>query len=399
LVNGGEFNPSGAAMDTQSLDTFKQARRIDPTLKILPKHHAEMSRRRIRPVSFSRELVFSSMAAGQPVVCTNVPVPVQGQLGTRETVFESLRSGFPKQQTFRVRLGRDGEVRRSLRIDQLLRRWSSDRGLVNITDLHIRGSKLFKSIDCTALSDFNLLAGASYPAGSEEMLTMVISSAGVYTDSHSDSPDGSNHCFVGKKLWLVWDTFEGIAKGLEDVERAEIEGEQATFSISAFLSIPSARWFTVEDGQTLFLPGHLTHKVVTLRDYLGIGSFFCMLPSYWRTLARWTEHAPLFALNARPGERMTLIDLITRLAIRKVRWLAGRPEHERVRWGVSHLVAAVDKWQQSNGPGALATLHPVSAQLVKAVRNFGSETSKAAPPVRRATVRAKHLAAAAEARV
>jgi hypothetical protein len=225
------------------------------------------------------------------------------------------------------------------------------------------------------------------------MLTMVISSAGVYTDSHSDSPDGSNHCFVGKKLWLVWDTFEGIAKGLEDFERADIEG-QAAFSISAFLSIPSARWFTVEDGQTLFLPGHLTHKVVTLKDYLGIGSFFCMLPSYWRTLARWTEHAPLFALNARPGERMTLVDLITRLAIRKVRWLAGRPGHERDRWGVRYLVAAVDEWQRSNGPDALATLNPVSAQLVKAVRHFSSETSKAAPPAQRVAVRAKHPAAA-----
>lgn len=387
-------------MDKQSLDTFKRACRVDPTLKILPKHHAEMSRRRIRPVGFSREVVFSSMAAGRPVVCTNVPVPVRDEhkLGTRQAVFESLRSGFPKRQTFRVRQGRDGEVRRSLRVDELLRRWSSDRGLVNITDLHIRGSKLFKSIDCTALSDFNLLAGARDPAGAEEMLTMVISSAGVFTDSHSDSPDGSNHCFVGKKLWLVWDTFEGIAKGLEDVERAETEREQAAFSLSAFLSIPSARWFTVEDGQTLFLPGHLTHKVVTLEDYLGIGSFFCMLPSYWRTLARWTEHTALFALNARPSERMTLVDTITGLAIRKVKWLAGRPEHERVRWGVRYLVAAVDEWQRSNGPDAVAMLHPVSARLVKTVGNFSSETDSAPLPARRVAIRPRHLPTAEASR-
>jgi hypothetical protein len=35
----------------------------------------------------------------------------------------------------------------------------------------------------------------------------------TFTDSHSDDPDGSNHCFVGRKLWLVWDTFLGIGRG------------------------------------------------------------------------------------------------------------------------------------------------------------------------------------------
>ena len=218
-------------MDTQSIDIFTQARRIDPTLKLAPKHHAEMARRQIHPVAFSRETLFASMAAGKPVVFTDVPVPVKGEqeLGRRQAVFQSLRSGFRKRQTFRVRQGRDGERRQSLRVDELLRRWSGDRGLVNITDLHIRGSKLFRSIDCSALSDFNLLAGARDPVGAEEMLTMVVSSAGVFTDSHSDVPDGSNHCFVGKKLWLVWDTFEGIARNLEDVERSGTDRDQAAF--------------------------------------------------------------------------------------------------------------------------------------------------------------------------
>jgi hypothetical protein len=44
-------------------------------------------------------------------------------------------------------------------------RW---HGHVNITDLHIRGSRLFKSIDCSALSDFILLAGARNPVDAEE---------------------------------------------------------------------------------------------------------------------------------------------------------------------------------------------------------------------------------------
>ena len=382
-------------MDARSIGIWKQARRIDPTLRLAQRHHEELGRRRIHPIAYSREVLFSSMAAGKPVVFNNVPVPVQDELelGLRGAIFESLRSGFPKRQTVRVRRGRDGERHEYLRVDELLRRWSSDRGLVNITDLHIRGSKLFKHVDCSELSDFNLLVGARDPVGAEEMLTMVISSAGVYTDSHSDAPDGSNHCFIGKKLWLVWDTFEGIARNLEDVERADVEG-QASFSISDFLSVPHSRWFTVEDGQTLFLPGHLTHKVVTLEDYIGIGSFFVMMPSYWRTLARWSEHTALWALNARPSQRMTVVDKITHRIIRKVKWLAGRPKQEQIRLGLPYLVAAVNEWQRNAGPDSLLMQNPTSARLATAVLGLHSRTSKFIPGIarrRRDASRALHV--------
>ena len=368
-------------MSAQSIDIWRQARRIDPTLKVLQQHHIELNRRRIRPVAFSRNALFSSMAEAKPVVFTDVPVPVKGEreLGARQAVLDSLRFGFPKYEKFRVRLGRDGYRREGLRVDELLRRWNGNRGLISVTDLHIRVSKLLKSIDCSTLSDFNLLAGARDPVGAEEMLTTVVSSAGVFTDSHSDDPDGSNHCFVGKKLWLVWDTFEGIARGLEDVERSGTDRAQAAFSMSAFLSVPGSRWFTVEDGQTLFLPGHLTHKVVTLEDYIGIGSFFVMLPSYWRTLLRWTEHPPLWALEARSIESLALVDKITRRVIRKVKLLAGRPEQERVWWGLPHLIFAVQEWQRTTGPKSLSTLNSVSALLAKTVFNFRSQTGQVLP--------------------
>ena len=170
-----------------------------------------------------------------------------------------------------------------------------------MTDFHIRGTAIMKRIDCSHLSSFNLLAGAPDPIGTEEILTMVVSSAGALSDSHTDDPDGSNHCFAGEKLWLVWDTFQGLARGLEDVERCDVYGDQAAFSIAGFLAVPGSRWFVVRPGQTLFLPGHLTHKVITLERYLGVGSFFVMLPSYLRTLMRWTRHTPLWALTAPPN--------------------------------------------------------------------------------------------------
>ncbi len=370
-------------MDFQSIEIWKQARRIDPTLKVSHQRHAELSRRRIRPVAFSRDALFSSMADGKPVIFSDLRVPVRNEheLGTPGAVLDNLRSAFPDDKVFRVRLGRDGYRQQGLRVDELTRRWTGDRSLVNITDLHIRRSrKLFRSIDCSALSNFNLLAGARKPISAEEMLTLVVSSAGVFTDSHSDDPDGSNHCFVGKKLWLVWDTFEGIARNLEDVEHSRAEGEHATFNVAAFLSVPGSRWFTVEAGQTLFLPGNFTHKVITLEDYLGVGSFFVMLPSYWRTLLRWTKHTPLWALNARPGERLVLVDKITRRVIRKLKRLAGRPEYEQGRWGVRYLVTAVDEWQRRTGPAGMTALSPVLAELAETVR-LGSAMGTPSRPI------------------
>jgi hypothetical protein len=368
-------------MNRKPIDIFRQARRIDPTLEVSQKQHLELSRRQIHPVTFSRDALFSSMAAGKPLVSTEVPIRVRDaqEFGFRRAVLEALISGFPRHERFRARLGRDGYRRERFRVEDLIRRWNGNRGLVSITDLHMRGSKLLESIDCTPLSDFNLLAGAKGRVGAEEMLTMVVSSAGVFTDSHSDDPDGSNHCFVGRKLWLVWDTFEGITRGLEDVERSGTDRAQAAFSMSAFLSVPGSRWFAVEDGQTLFLPGHLTHKVITLEDYIGIGSFFVMLPSYWRTLLRWTEHAPLWALEDHSTESLALVDKITRRVIRKVKLLAGRSEQEQVWWGLPHLISAVQEWRRTTGPESLSTLNSVSARLAKTVLNFRSQTGQVLP--------------------
>ena len=175
-----------------------------------------------------------------------------------------------------------------------------------------------KRIDCSHLSSFNLLAGAPDPIGTEEILTMVVSSAGTLSDSHTDDPDGSNHCFAGEKLWLVWHTFQGLAQGLEDVERCDVFGDRAAFSLAGFLAVPGSRWFVVRPGLTLFLPGHLRHKVITLERYLGVGSFFVMLPSYLCTLLRLDQtHA---ALGAHGSPR-------TASAFRRPHHLAGHQKN------------------------------------------------------------------------
>jgi hypothetical protein len=359
-------------------ETFEQAASLDPTLRVSRAHLGALSRRELRPVSFSRDLMFSSMQKGMPLLVDDLQVAVrrEQECGTRDAVLGALSEGFPQNQKIRVRCGPSGE-QRLLVVKDLLRRWTGTRARTHVTDWHIRGTGVSKHIDCSQLSDFNLLAGARGEPGAQEMLTMVVSSAGALSDSHSDDPDGSNHCFRGRKLWLVWDTFVGLSRDLEDVSRCEVS-TYAAFNIESFLSVPGSRWFTIESGQTLFLPGHLTHKVVTLDDYLGVGSFFVMLPSYLRTLIRWTRHTPLWALSAPEHRRLDLVNQITRLVLSKVRALEGEPEKERSRWGINYLQSAVEEWWRTCSDAGKQELldNRISAELVRSVlpKNTGIRT-------------------------
>lgn len=358
--------------ETDSIEQlWEQARAIDPTLKVTPHQLLALRRRRLRPVAFSRDLLFGAMARGQPILFSDLSVPVRGEeeLGVPNAVLQAMRAGFPRRRTICVRSGPSGTEKHVV-LDELLRRWTTNSGKISVTDLHIRKTGIKNHIDCSRLCDFNLLAEATGDIHRQEMLTMVVSSAGTFTDSHSDDPDGSNHCFTGKKLWLAWDTFRGLSRKLDDVERVDVPGPRARFDISTFLAVPGSCWFTVEQGQTLFLPGHLTHKVITLENYLGVGSFFVMLPSYLRTLSRWSRHTPLWALNAPRHRRLQLVDKITRRVTRKVNSLAAANEHEQARWGLNYLCSTLDE-HLASGPRTKSILlgNPASVQLVNSVRH------------------------------
>jgi hypothetical protein len=170
-------------------------------------------------------------------------------------------------------------------------------------------------------------------------MTLVISSKGNVTDSHSDDPDGSNHSFCGRKLWLGWETFEGQAAGLEDNSRGA-KNDPAAFNLKAFLSLPSSCWFTVSSGETLFLPGRLTHKVLTLEPYLGVGSFYVALPCAVDTITRWTLHHALWELPTRENDH--LVGEITRAIAKKVHALRSGSRKDRDRWGYDFLRPDLD---------------------------------------------------------
>jgi hypothetical protein len=231
---------------------WRWAAELDSTLALESCEGALLRRKLIQAEPYSHKRLFDRLALRRPVIFDDFSVRLShGGIPYRGEVVDLLRRALPKSQLVKARIGLRQEYR-SITIGDLLRRWDRGRSPVTVTDLHFRGTRLEKCIDVDALSDFNLLLLGSEELALQEMMTLVVSSAGTFTDSHSDDPDGSNHCFVGEKLWLAWDTFEGQAVGFEDVSRDDIS-DGAAFDMRTFLSLRSSCWFVVSDGQTLFL--------------------------------------------------------------------------------------------------------------------------------------------------
>ncbi len=320
---------------------WQRAAELDSTLTLDRCDSALLRRKLIRAEPYSRERLFERLARRRPVIFDDFKVKLShGGIPYQGGVVDLLRKALPKSQRVKARVGPRQEFR-SITISDLLGRWERRHSLVTVTDLHFRGTRLETCIDVNALSDFNLLLLGSEELALQEMMTLVVSSADTFTDSHSDDPDGSNHCFVGEKLWLAWDTFEGHAAGFEDVSRDDVAGG-AAFDMRTFLLLRSSCWFVVSDGQTLFLPGSLTHKVVTLRPYLGFGSFFVTFAGGLETLMRWYEHGPLWVRGSSDNEG--LVDEVTRLMRRKLRALSKASEAQRAQWGCAYLCPAAEKF-------------------------------------------------------
>jgi hypothetical protein len=345
---------------------------MDPSLEGYRHFIPALRRKRIRSERYSRARLFAKMAAAQPVIFSDFNVTVEGpaRRPLRDKLVAVYLSGFPKNHRVRCRLG-PAQRLRLLSVSDLLRRWEAGRARLNVTDFHFRGTRVETGIGIDALSDFNLLLLGSGDVALQEMMTLVISSAGSVTDSHSDDPDGSNHCFVGTKLWLVWDTFEGAASGLQDISRDDVSG-CARFDMRTFLALRSSRWFLVSDGETLFLPGGLTHKVLTLRPYLGVGSFYVSLPNCIATLVRWHVHRPLWSLNRRRNDH--LVAEITRIATLTVRELREMPRSEQARWGLPYFDAEVERFLRQSAPSLRSRLLKLDgfAALVTSAEELGA---------------------------
>ncbi len=132
---------------------------------------------------------------------------------------------------------------------------------------------------------------------------------------------------------------KGARHGLEDVERTPVQG-RARFDMQSWLSLRSARWFLVNPGETLFLPANMTHKVITLDSYIGVGGFFLALPNSLRLLSHWIARAPLWSKRDLTGEHDNLVGEIADTISDFLTALPRAPLRERRQWGYDYLEPA-----------------------------------------------------------
>ena len=341
---------------------FRSAEEIDPGLAVEPRLLPTLCNRAVRAEKFDRDTLFKNMASGKISLFRDFPSPLKSARhgSTRHPLIspsDRILAAFYNagiKDRIRTQSGKKGAWK-YFTVSELADKWRRNKALINVTDFHFRGTLLESVIDPNPLSRFNLYPACPQQTSWLEMMTLVVSTRGAFSDSHSDDSDGSNHCFIGRKLWLAWDTQEGIAAGLQDFDRQKIK-HRCAFDMETFLSLPSARWFTVESGQTLFMPGHLTHKVLTLGPYLGVGSFYLAYPNFLRTLSRWLAHPPNWENLERKGYRDLVYPELIATAVNKLRSLDRTSRASNLRWGRDYLDDSIKTWNQVTSKAEKAQL-------------------------------------------
>ena len=325
-------------------DALDQAAVFDETLRASPAQFEEMLARYVAPEPYARDTLFRRLISGEPAVMGGVPAPTRGALAglpVPEAAEALLAWLLRRRSTARYRLyGGKGAKRRYLTLRDAATAWTRDRSVFGVADLHIRDTAMEDIIDADALTPFNILTTSTPDVQRQEMYSLVISTHGYVTDSHSDAPDSTNYCFTGRKLWIAWETQEGLAHGLEDVEHMMVK-ERARFDLRTWMKLPSARWFLVGPGQTLYFPAHLSHKVVTIERYLGVGGFFFSLPGAFRLLSHWILKEPLWLKDDGAEENAQLVAEIAAAALKKTRHMGATSGSDRT-WGQDYLRLAAD---------------------------------------------------------
>ncbi|RUX69950.1 hypothetical protein EN925_05635 [Mesorhizobium sp. M7A.F.Ca.US.006.04.2.1] len=300
-------------------ESVSKAGSFDPSIDLSRIDYDRMMARYVPPQEYSRERLFEAMANREPAVLVGHPSPVRSPLdvlGLRDAAHCIVKrmAESSDEATYSVVMRAEGR-RVQLRPCEIAELWQKQTEVFGISDLYIRNTFMEELIDPSRLSSFNLLLKASDKARSQEMFSFVISAEGMVTDSHSDDPDSSNFCLEGRKLWIFWDTYAGLAAGLQDVERLLLT-TSPQFDMKVWLSMPSARWCIVGPNDTLFLPANFTHKVITLEHYVGVGGFYVSLPNCLSLIADWIYRGPLWSKLDRKSSKAMLIGDIA-LAVQK----------------------------------------------------------------------------------
>lgn len=330
------------------LTSIQEACQYDKTLKVADKDLSRLGKKYLPSTNYTRKALFDSMSKGKTVIFNNYPLNecIPEGSNKREYILDTLRKYLSRTEKIYIRYGSNRTLKK-VTIDDVINRWNRGRSKFGVTDLHFRKTAYFKKVDANAVSYFNLLPLFSEDVSFLEMLTLVISSKGIFSDSHSDDGDGSNHCILGKKLWFAWDKTEGEKAGLEDCTYDPVYS-QAKFSIKKFISLRSAHWFIVSEGKTLFMPGNYTHKVITLEPYIGFGSFYLSFPNYLNSLKRWTLK---YSSNVTPNFIKVLNHEFLRYLQRDI---SKKSKKNRDIIGFDYFLESIKSWEKGLSPNEVA---------------------------------------------
>ncbi len=346
-------NNSKIVSDEETLRIFQEAIRFDESLGLGAINLSQLSQKRLVSTAFSFDHLFKNLADSLPCLYFDYKSKdPQGGYGLSLTKSELLPILKETQDTFRYKINRDlGEEPIKLTIGELMREWEKDERLLRVTNIHLRTFDLIDHAELDRICPFNLLVHGNDDLKKLEMMTLMVSTTGGITDSHTDDSDVVIHSVVGKKLWLCWDSSEGMKAGLEDCEKVDVFGKPK-FDMGTFLELESSTWVLVSEGETIFLPGNYVHKVITLEKYVGIGGFFVSFPTLLNTFDRWLGRrgefryrVPLYRRRL-GGEVAESIEVSLVDASKKVyeELLLEGESVERL-WGTRHVGRAVKEWE------------------------------------------------------
>jgi hypothetical protein len=102
--------------------------------------------KQVKPTHFSKARLFSNLILEEPIVFSNLSIPIRGSTKNREQfLLKGIQNNVPRGMRIKVRSGRS-ETTRYLSSRELVARWTRARSIFCVTDFHFRGAALERSI-------------------------------------------------------------------------------------------------------------------------------------------------------------------------------------------------------------------------------------------------------------
>lgn len=145
-------------MDEKLSHVWDVAMRIDQPLVRWRLSGDVIARKYVKSRAFSRPALFTSLVREQPIVFSDMCIPIEGSDTNRQqALLDGIRNKIPRTVRVKVRAGQ-AETPVHLSARELVARWNRGRAILCVTDFHFKETRLENAVDLGPLSEFNLLA-------------------------------------------------------------------------------------------------------------------------------------------------------------------------------------------------------------------------------------------------